>query len=327
MGQSRLSWLLLNDDEAASCGCGGLVNGILSLPKNMMSSPFSSWPNLTIAVGIAILLTLVAAEIATLLLRRLTNRLVRPAASQARGAQAREQQSRAMAEQIYRVVSGLVWAAAILSVLAELGANMLPAVIVIGAAVVAIGIGARDFVADVLAGLAIVFEDQFGVGETIQVGVVTGKVEQLTLRRTVVRDARGAVVTLGNSEIRSVANVSRDWSAAIVDITVSAEEPLERALQALETASGALRADPAWSQAIVDGPRVLGVQDYGRAASTLRVQVRTTPLRQDEVARELRRRIQMEFQRHRIEITTADDLDQQSIFDVREEAPGPKISG
>jgi small-conductance mechanosensitive channel len=293
----------------------------------MMSSPFSSWPNLTIAVGIAILLTLVAAEIATLLLRRLTNRLVRPAASQARGAQAREQQSRAMAEQIYRVVSGLVWAAAILSVLAELGANMLPAVIVIGAAVVAIGIGARDFVADVLAGLAIVFEDQFGVGETIQVGVVTGKVEQLTLRRTVVRDARGAVVTLGNSEIRSVANVSRDWSAAIVDITVSAEEPLERALQALETASGALRADPAWSQAIVDGPRVLGVQDYGRAASTLRVQVRTTPLRQDEVARELRRRIQMEFQRHRIEITTADDLDQQSIFDVREEAPGPKISG
>lgn len=293
----------------------------------MMSSPFSSWPNLTIAVGIAILLTLVAAEIACLLLRRLTNRLVRPATSQVRGAQAREQQSRAMAEQIYRVVNGFVWAAAILSVLAELGANMLPAVIFVAAAVVAIGIGARDFVADVLAGLAIVCEDQFAVGETIQVGGTIGKVEQLTLRRTVLRDARGAVVTLGNSEIRSVANVSRDWSAAIVDIAVSAEEPLERALQALETASSGLRADPAWSQAIVDGPRVLGVQDYGRSASTLRVQVRTTPLRQDEVARELRRRIQMEFQRHRIEITTADDLDQQSIFDVREEAPGTKISG
>jgi small-conductance mechanosensitive channel len=293
----------------------------------MMSSPFTSWPSFTIAVGISILLTLVAAEVANLLLRRLTNRLVRPAASQARGAQAREQQSREMAGQIYRVASGFVWSAAVLSVLGELGVNVLPAVIVIGAAIVALGIGGRSVVADVVAGMEIVFEDQFTAGETIQMAATTGKVEQLTLRRTVLRDARGALVTLGNSEIRSVANLSRDWSAAMVDITVGAEEPLERALQALEMASSALRADPAWSQAIVDGPRVLGVQDYGRSGPTLRVQVRTAPLRQDEVARELRRRIQMEFQRHRIEITTADDLDQPSIFDVREEAPGRKISG
>ena len=292
-----------------------------------MSSPFSSWPVFTIATGISILLTFVAAEVAVLLLRRLTNRLVRPASSQTRGAQAREQQSRTMADQIYRVASGFIWAAAILSVLAELGVNVLPAVIVIGAAIVAIGIGARSIVADVVGGLAIVFEDQFAVGETIQTGETAGKVEQLTLRRTVVRDARGALVTLGNGEIRSVANVSRDWSAATVDIAVAAEEPLERALQVLETASSGLRADPAWSQAIVDGPRVLGVQEYGRSGPTLRVQVRTTPLRQDEVARELRRRIQMEFQRHRIEVTTADYTDQASIFDVRDEATGPKVSG
>lgn len=293
----------------------------------MMSSPFTLWPNFTIAVGISILLTLVAAEVASLVLRRLTNRLVRPATSQTRGAQIREQQSRAMAQQIYRVANGFVWAAAVLSVLAELGVNVLPAVIMIAAAILALGIGARTLVTDIVAGLAIVFEDQFAMGETIHVGAMAGKVEQLTLRRTVLRDSRGALVTLGNSEIRSVANVSRDWSAAIVDITVGIEEPLERVLQTLETASSTLRTDPAWSQAIVDGPRVLGVQDYGRSGPTLRVQVRTTPLRQDEVARELRRRIQMEFQRHRIEITTADDVDQPSIFDVREEAPGPKISG
>ena len=292
-----------------------------------MSSPFSSWPAFTIATGISLLLTFVAAEVAVLLLRRLTNRLVRPASSQTRGAQAREQQSRTMADQIYRVASGFIWAAAILSVLAELGVNVLPAVILIGAAIVAIGIGAHSIVADVVRGLAIVFEDQFAVGETIQTGETAGKVEQLTLRRTVVRDARGALVTLGNGEIRSVANVSRDWSAATVDIAVAAEEPLERALQVLETASSGLRADPAWSQAIVDGPRVLGVQEYGRSGPTLRVQVRTTPLRQDEVARELRRRIQMEFQRHRIEVTTADYTDQASIFDVRDEATGPKVSG
>ena len=121
------------------------------------------------------------------------------------------------------------------------------------------------------------------------------------------RDTRGALMTLGNSEIRSVANVSRDWSAAIVDITLGAGRAA--GARAADTRDGFddARADPAWSQTIVDGPRVLGVQDYGRSGPTLRVQVRTAPLRQDEVARELRRRIQMEFQRHRIEITTADD--------------------
>jgi small conductance mechanosensitive channel len=293
----------------------------------MTSSPFTSWPNLTIAVGISILLTFVAAEVASLLLRRLANRLVRPATSQARAAQAREQQSRAMADQVYRVASGFVWAAAIFVILAELGVNVIPAVLVIAAVILALGFGGRSLVADVIAGLSIVLEDQFAVGETIQTGETTGKVEQLTLRRTVVRDSRGALITLGNSELRSVANVSRDWSAAIVDITVGAEEPLERALQVLDSASTTLRSDPAWSQTIVDGPRVLGVQDYGRSGPTLRVRVRTTPLRQDEVARELRRRIQMEFQRHQIEITTADESYQPSIFDaVREEAPGPKIS-
>ena len=315
--------MLLSHDEAATSGCG-LVNGILFLPKNMMSSPFTSWPNLTIAVGISILLTFVAAEVASLLLRRLANRLVRPATSQTRGAQAREQQSRAMADQVYRVASGFVWAAAILVVLAELGVNVIPAVLVIGAVILALGIGGRTFIADMIAGLAIVSEDQFAVGETIQTGDITGKVEQLDAAAN--RRARFARRAGDAGQQRDSQRGEREPRLVGGDRGYHgrcAEEPLERALQVLETASTTLRADPAWSQTIVDGPRVLGVQDYGRSGPTLRVQVRTAPLRQDEVARELRRRIQMEFQRHRIEITTADDPYQPSIFDaVREETPG-----
>jgi small-conductance mechanosensitive channel len=293
----------------------------------MMSSTFTSWLNLTVAGAICIVLAVVAGVAAIILLRRMTNRLIRPAASQARTAQWREQQSHAMAEQIYRVGSGFVWAIVIVTVLAEFGVNVLPAVIVIGAAIVAIGIGARSFVADMVAGLAIIFEDQYAIGDTIQVGAATGKVEQFTLRRTVLRDARGALVTLANGDLRGAGNLSRDWSQAFVDISIAAEEPLERAMQALELASGTMRGDPAWSQAIVDGPRVLGVQDYGRSGAILRMQVRTAPLRQDEVARELRRRIQLEFQRHHIEISTADDLEQASVFQMPEENSGPKISG
>jgi small-conductance mechanosensitive channel len=129
-----------------------------------------------------------------------------------------------------------------------------------------------------------------------------GRVEQLTLRRTVVRDGRGALVSLSNGEMRTVSNLSRDWSQAFVDIGVAAGTPLEKTLQALEGAAAGLRSDAAWSQALVDGPRVLGVQGYDHTGATLRLQVRTAPTRQDEVCRELRRRIHMEFQRQGIAI-------------------------
>jgi len=125
-----------------------------------------------------------------------------------------------------------------------------------------------------------------------------GRVENLTLRRTVLRDARGALVTIANGEIRSVANLSRDWSQTCVDVELPPEVPLERPLAALESVAADLRSDAAWSQALVDGPRVLGVQSYDRNASVVRLQVKTLPMRQEEISRELRRRIQLEFQKH-----------------------------
>jgi len=129
-------------------------------------------------------------------------------------------------------------------------------------------------------------------------------VEQLTLRRTVVRDGRGAKVTIANGEIRSVANLSRDWSQAFVDVALAPEIPLEKPLAAVEAAAAELRADSAWSQALVDGPRVLGVHAYDRNASVVRVQMRTLPMRHEEISRELRRRIQLAFQREGIPLSS-----------------------
>jgi moderate conductance mechanosensitive channel len=117
-----------------------------------------------------------------------------------------------------------------------------------------------------------------------------------------VRDARGALVSLSNGTMRSVSNLSRDWSQAFVDIGVVAGIPVEKTLQALERAAAELRGDAAWAPALVDGPRVLGVQQYDQIGATLRLQVRTAPTRQDEVCRELRRRIQIEFQRQGIAV-------------------------
>ena len=279
-----------------------------------MSSPFTQWLSFSIPGALHLLIIVALALLVNRLIRGWTNSLVRPATSQSRVAQAREQQTRALAGGLYGAASKVVWAIAILMALPEFGVNVLPAVVIIGLTTLALGLGARNLFRDLVAGFHIVFEDPYSVGDMIQTLHTSGKVEVLTLRRTVVRDTRGALVTLANGDLRAVGNLSRDWSQAFVDIAVAAEEPLEKTLQALEIASATLRSDPAWSQAIVDGPRVLGVQSYGPMGSTFRIQVRTAPMRQDEVSRELRRRIQIEFQRQSIPISRAHDLERPSAL-------------
>jgi small conductance mechanosensitive channel len=270
----------------------------------MMSSPFTHFFDFTIPNALHLVGILVLALICLRLLRAATGNLVKPATTQTKGAQQREQQTRAWADKVYGAGSQLIWVVATLTALPEFGISPLPAVVIAGAGILGFSIGARDTVRDAIAGLQIVMEDQFVTGDTIQAGEMLGRVEQLTLRRTVVRDGRGALVSLSNGEMRIVSNLSRDWSQAFVDIGVVAGMPLEKTLQALESAAAELRSDAAWSQALVDGPRVLGVQGYDRTGTTLRLQVRTAPTRQDEVCRELRRRIQMEFQRQGIGVAS-----------------------
>jgi len=230
--------------------------------------------------------------------------LVRPAANQSRAEQAREQQTRALASLVYAISSKVVWAVAVLTAMDRLGISPVPTLLFLGLAGVAVGFGAQNLARDVIAGIYIVLEDQYVVGDTVQVLEVLGKVEQLTLRKTVVRDVRGAVVTISNGDIRTVANLSRDWSQAFVDVALAPEVPLERSLSALESAAAELRSDAAWSPALIEGPRVLGVQGYDRNASVVRVQLKTLPLRQEEISRELRRRIQIEFQKQGIPLTS-----------------------
>jgi moderate conductance mechanosensitive channel len=271
-----------------------------------MSSPFIHLYDFTIPNALHLLGILVLALVVLRLLRAWTNAIGAsggPASGKA--AQAREQQRREAAGIIYGAGSKIIWGLAGLTALPEFGISVLPGVALMGAALVGVGWGMRDMVRDVIAGFCIILEDQFVVGDTIQAGEIAGRVEQLTLRRTVVRDTRGAMVTLANGELRELSNLSRDWSQAFVDIAIGAQLPLEKSLRAVETAAAELRGDPMWSPALVDGPRVLGVQEYDRRGSTLRLQVRTAPTRQEEVCRELRRRIQLQFERQGIGLASA----------------------
>jgi small-conductance mechanosensitive channel len=271
----------------------------------MMSSPLTHFYDFAIPNVLHLAGILVLALICIRLLRGATNGLIKPAATQTKAAQQREQQTRELADKAYSAGSKGVLIVAVLTALPEFGISVLPGIVIAGVLILGFSIGARDTVRDVIAGLQIVMEEQFVAGDTIQAGNTTGRVEQLTLRRTVVRDGRGALVSLSNGEMRIVSNLSRDWSQAFVDIGVAAGVPMEKTLQALESAAAELRSDAAWSQALVDGPRVLGLQRYDRGGATLRLQVRTAPTRQDEICRELRRRIQMELQRQGIAAANA----------------------
>ena len=269
-----------------------------------MSSFLSFFSQPAVSTTLYLVLIVFAALLVNRFLRALSNLLVKPATSSARMAQVREQQTRTLARVLYSAASMAVWIVAVLTAMDKVGINPAPALLLAGLCGVGVGFGAQGIVRDVLTGFFIVLEDQFVVGDTVQIGETTGRVEHLTLRRTVVRDQRGALISISNGEIRSVANLSRDWSQTFVDVALAPDLAMEPSLQALEAAAAQLRGDAAWAQALVDGPRILGVQSLDRSAPVIRLQVRTAPTRQEEVARELRRRIHMEFQRQGIPVST-----------------------
>jgi small-conductance mechanosensitive channel len=289
-----------------------------------MTSLSIHWPDFTLSTILDLAAIFLIALLINRFLRVMTKLMIKTAATQSRSAQVREQQTRTLATVVYSSGSKVVWVVTLLTALEQLQIPIAPALTLAGLASVAIGFGAQNLVRDLIGGFYIVFEDQYAMGDTIQVGDTTGRVENLTLRRTVLRDARGALVTIANGEIRTVSNLSRDWSQAFVDISIAPEISVEKTMHALEAAAAELRGDPSWSQALVDGPRILGVQAFDRSSSTVRLQVRTAPTRQDEVSRELRRRIQIEFQRQGIPLSTVQRFEMVSASPSAQETMKPE---
>ncbi len=236
------------------------------------------------------------------LLRALTRRLIPVAGAEGLGriARMREQHAKTLAGLLYSAGAAVIIVGAILMALPEFGFNITPIAAVAGLASLAFGFGAQHLVRDLINGFFVIVEDQFVVGETVRIGAVVGRVEHLTLRRTVVRDIQGALVSIPHGEISQVANLSRDWGQVFVDIALPSNGSCDAALAALERVSGELRTDPSWSPVLVDGPRVLGIESFGLSGVTLRLQLRTIPGRQDDAARELRRRIQNRFDQEQI---------------------------
>jgi small-conductance mechanosensitive channel len=261
------------------------------------------WSELAWTRGLRVLAIALIAFVLIRLLKALTNRIVEIAKGQTRVAVMREQQTRTVAGLLYSVGAAVIVACAFLMALPEFGFDVTPFEAAAAVGSLAFGFGAQNLVKDLINGFFIVLEDQFVVGDIIQANGETGRVEYLTLRRTMIRNVSGAMVTIPNGLLQQVANLSRDWSQAFVDVTVPADELVGRALTTLDKIAADFRDDADWSPALVDGPRVLGVESLSTDGTVLRLQVRTTLNRKDDVSRELRRRIKLGFEQSRIALS------------------------
>jgi moderate conductance mechanosensitive channel len=180
-------------------------------------------------------------------------------------------------------------------VLSELGLNVAPILASAGVLGLAIGFGAQNLVKDFLSGVMMMIEDQYGVGDEVDLGEAVGTVEHVALRVTRVRDVDGTVWYVRNGEILRVGNASQNWARTVLDVNVSYAEDLRKVREVLQEVAHGLWDDEDYQDVILEEPEVWGVQALTPDWVTVRVTLKTAPLKQWGVAREMRERIKARF--------------------------------
>jgi small conductance mechanosensitive channel len=212
----------------------------------------------------------------------------------------REKRARTAASLIRTVGTTLVVIVAVMMAFREIGLDITPLIAGAGVAGLAIGFGAQSLIKDIVAGFFILLDDQFHVGDVIQAAGVSGQVEQMTLRMTIIRDLQGTVHFIPNGEIKVVSNLTKEWSRAVLEIGVSYEEDVDRVIALLSEIGRSLAEDESFGKLVLEPPQVLGVEALTDSQVTIRMLTKTVPFKQWEVARELRRRIKTRFDREGI---------------------------
>jgi len=191
---------------------------------------------------------------------------------------------------------------ALFMVLPELGVNVAPILAGVGVVGIAIGLGAQTLVRDTINGLFILIENQYGIGDVITVAGISGRVEEVNLRRTVLRDLDGTVHSVPNSEIRVASNHTREWSGVNMDVTVAYGADLDKATAVIDRVGKELAADPQYADLITQPPHVVRVDAFKDSGVSLKVLGVTKPIRQWEVMGELRKRLKKAFEEERIDL-------------------------
>jgi small conductance mechanosensitive channel len=258
----------------------------------------------------AILWLVVLALVARWLLFKVINRLVRRAqnglpSTFARGPFAepaaettthrRVQRAETIGSLLKSIVSGVIFAVVLIMAISELGYDIAPLIASAGILGVALGFGAQSLVKDFLSGIFMIFEDQYGVGDSVNLGEVSGTVEAVSLRVTRLRDVDGTVWYVRNGEILRVGNQSQNWARSVLDIAVGYKEDVARVRRILKEVAHELWEDESFHALIIEEPEVWGVQSLGPDSVVVRVTLKTMPQQQWHVSREMRERVKIRF--------------------------------
>jgi moderate conductance mechanosensitive channel len=246
--------------------------------------------------GLRILIILLVSIIGYRLVKVVVHRLVKSVEDDdpSRRSEA-EKRAETLGRVVRQIALVLIGVTAVLSILRELGFEIAPLLAGAGIAGVAVGFGAQNLVRDIITGFFIIFENQIRVGDVVEVAGKTGKVEQVSLRTTLLRDGEGRVHVIPNGQITTVTNMTREWSRVLLDVNVTYKEDLNRVIEVLQAVGQELARDPVWKQHILEPMAILGVNALGPQSVEVRVAVKTAPGSQFDLAPELRRRIKDSF--------------------------------
>ncbi|MFO8100557.1 MAG: mechanosensitive ion channel family protein [Dehalococcoidia bacterium] len=213
-----------------------------------------------------------------------------------------EQRAETLSHFLAGAVKAIIIIIAIFMILPELGLEIGPLLAGAGVIGIAIGFGAQNTIRDFLAGIFVIMEDQYGRDDVVTVAGITGTVEEVNIRRTVLRDLDGIVHVVPNGEITTASNYTKDWSRIKLDVSVGYGEDLDHVIEVINRVGKELAEDEDWKNFIINPPQVLRVNKFGDSGIDIRVLGETKPLRQWAIGGELRLRLKRVFDQEGIEI-------------------------
>ena len=255
--------------------------------------------------GLTIVSIVIFAIIAMIALNIIVPRLVRLSTETELGGKSQveiEKRTKTLTHVFTRTGTTLIVVMGFITILPELGVNIGPLLAGLGIAGIALGFGAQNLVKDVISGVFILTYDQYSTGDVFEVGGKTGVVEDVGLRRTVLRDLDGVVHFVPNGEIVVSSNMTQDYSRVNLDISVSYAEDLDVVMSVINEVGEELAADEDWKDVIMTPPKALRVESFGDSCIDIKILGDVQPLRQWEVTGELRRRLKRRFDEVGIEI-------------------------
>ena len=214
----------------------------------------------------------------------------------------RAKRARTLGSLIQKVATAAVVSLAILTILYEFGVNITPVLTGAGIAGLAVGFGAQTLVRDIIGGFFLILEDQIRVGDVAAINGIGGLVEEINLRTIVLRDEEGAVHVFPNGAITTLANRSKDFSYSVITINLPYHEDADRASAIIREAAETLRGDPRFSPFILAPVEIFGIDAFGDWSMQFKLRIKTMPLKQWDVGRELRKRIRVALDQHGVRV-------------------------